>query len=262
MATMYNTCPNICSKHGNCGTSGCICNVDYSGPTCEIKNTPLVLGQRVPGYSGSSSWNYYHFIANTINDLVLTLTQTQSGSDYDCDLYARELTTPNLEIYDYKATGPEPSSVIRINSPGIGQMWFFGIFGLRNCYYDFVVTEASACTNCSVVQKIDNNVPVHNSLASNEWSYYNFTVNKSFLSVHLLETRSVGNFWLFLSARQIPNLHIYDYSDKETNSNHHVVNVYNPQATWYIIGVYGSPFGFEDPTLRMPFVLEAYQPPF
>jgi len=65
-----------------------------------------------------------------------------------------------------------------------------------------------------------------------------------FLDISLKETQSIGSVWIYVAKDSTPDTRDYDYSDQETNTAFHSIQVpfATPTSANYYIGVYGNPF--------------------
>lgn len=57
----------------------------------------MVPGNRYPGFVQINNWNYYSFSTDSVDDLVITVSQSEANSD--CDLYVKSGARPNRTNY-------------------------------------------------------------------------------------------------------------------------------------------------------------------
>jgi hypothetical protein len=274
-------CPNQCSgpTHGTCNGVSCRCNTGFSGTTCETNTQLIQFNQNYEGHVDGGEWNYWKVQSGTSNNMVVSLTQNDRQ---DCDLYINSGQLPTRFQYQYRHTGIDKDSVVRIDNPG-SQLWWIGVFGFTNCDYVFNVTQGSSCPRCVngncdaqgrcicapgfageqcdiAVVEVQNGQKVQGSVSANEWKYYKFTATASSIQALVKETTTRGQVWLFVSMATAPSLAAYDYADQTLNSGLHKVSVSiasSRQQTYYI-GVYGNPFAEH----TVNFQLAAWAPPF
>eukprot|EP01087_Luapelamoeba_hula_P011512 TRINITY_DN313_c0_g1_i1.p1 TRINITY_DN313_c0_g1~~TRINITY_DN313_c0_g1_i1.p1 ORF type:complete len:607 (-),score=68.39 TRINITY_DN313_c0_g1_i1:75-1829(-) len=285
----FSDCPSDCSKHGNCNArGGCTCHIGYTGVYCETKTAALTNNELATGMVADNSWNFYHIQPNSIAALVVSMTQVKKNED--CDLYVRRGQNPTLLDFDARNVSIGSNSTVRIDD-GQFDTWYIGIFGFTLCEYTLVVGVSEQCPPCGAhghcdtavgecicntgwtgtycnyfVSTITNFTTVHSGdNMRGEWKYYQVNLAAGTLfTAHLLETRTEGYFWLFVSDKQPPTLTDYnaDWTDKESNTDHHAVTFTVPNSGMYYIGIYGSPFGMGPDTTSYPWELQVWDSPF
>lgn len=270
-------CPNQCSLHStSCLRSKCTCMAGFTGLECETMTYNLPLDYPVPGYVGDNAWNYYHVVASTTNNLLVSVNRTSSVGD--CDLYVKANGNPSRFDYQYYDITVNPNISVTILNPS-GIIWYIGVYGWLPCQYTIAVTEQTSCgcvptshghcegtPQCicdpgwvgdlcdSQYLTLTSAVPTMNKAIGNgEWQYYKISASSSSaLSITLRETNTTGYVWIFLSHGVFPSLSSYDYSDKNGQKATHQISFYtkNPQAGDLYIGVYGSPFIPSNPNTK------------
>lgn len=260
-------CPNQCSgpTHGTCNGVSCRCNQGFSGATCETSTQMLLFNQNYQGHVDGGEWNYWKIQSGTSNNMIVSLTQNDRQ---DCDLYINSQSLPTRFQYQYRHTGIEKDSVVRIDNPG-NQLWWIGVFGFTQCDYTFNVTEGVSCPRCDSthghcdaqgrcvcsagyageqcnipVTPLQNGAKLSGSISANEWQYYSFTATSSAIQALLKEKTTRGQLWLFISIASAPSLAAYDYADQALNTPLHKVsvNLATSRQQTYIVGVYGNPY--------------------
>jgi len=275
-AAVVASCPSRCSNHGICQSGFCSCNAGFTGPACGTMTNQLTLGSRVLGFVGDDAWNIYKYQSSSSQSLVVTIQQTNTTTNADCDLYVKSGDVPTLTNFDYLDVSYLPVFNLTIPNPGTA-MWYFGLYGYTPCEYYISLTATASCPGnppCSNHGTCRNGVCVCNqtwagvdcssssvtlsngltgrgAVATNQWSYFFITpvVGSTFVQVNVKETNATGSLWVFLSQTQNPDLRTYDWSDQasfdETSVYHSVVATLSApiatSRTWYV-GVYGNPF--------------------
>jgi len=261
---------NGCSGHGNCATSGtsCNCNSGFTGAFCETMTAGLQVDTPVNGFVSQSGWNYYHFTLNTVDPVVLSVTETGAG---DCDLYVKEGAVPTRFDFDYFDIDTVDNFNLTIDEPG-SSTWYIGLYGWQATTYTLTLeykqtcdcsghgecasgTEECVCDvgwggdDCSfLVTSLISGVVATGAAATGNWSYYSLTTNGSSLAVITLRERSTtGYLWLYVSEQSLPTNLAHDYVSKVSNSavQEIVISLNSPVSTTYYIGVYGDPFNVQ-----------------
>jgi len=279
-------CENRCSDHGECSGTTCTCNSGYSGASCETLNPDMNMDIWYPGFVRDNSWNYFHVRSSSADNLVVSVRQQGGG---DCDLYVRAGDNPTRFDYDARDVSFDQQFDIVVENPQ-GQTWYFGVFGYAQCAYQIRAhSSASACPNscsrhgtcvngrcdcsggwagidcASPLHHLSNGIPRSGeSVAMNSWQYYKFEVvaDASYLTVMAVETRTVGNIWLYVNQGAPPTLSDYTGSHTELDTPSHAVyfrtNAAGQDQNYYV-GIYGSPLasGVSD----IPYTVIAYSPP-
>jgi Bacterial pre-peptidase C-terminal domain/EGF-like domain len=280
------TCPNECSgdTHGVCSGSVCSCRQGFTGEFCERATAPLVDGSHVAGHVDTDVWNYYTYNSFTSENAVFTVSQMSSGGD--CDLYVRAGQDPTRFRFDYRDVSVGNTFTLSIPNPG-DQSWHVGVYGYAACTYQISLAVTTTCPNscsghgrcnhgtcqcndgysgddCSQsTATLTSNQLVHGSVAINAWKYYQIENVQAGVFVHLAETASVGNLWLFASATGFPTVAIHDWSSTDTNSAFHNIAVERSDSadpTTLFIGVYGDPYAPDNGNVQ--FDLTAFITPF
>jgi len=248
--------------------------------------SPMYDGQSVTGMVDYNSWNYYHYTPQSIETMVINVTQSGGG---DCDLYVRRDKAPSLTDYDGRDTSLHSTFSMRISDAQFST-WYFGVFGYARCQYSIKVASSSGCPICvhgtcdpndgvcvcqtnwvgplchkHVLHITDFSRAYLDNIARGDWAYYSVNVKaRTLLTVNLLEKETVGAFWLFVSSKSAPTLTDYDpaLTDKESNTHHHSVTTTPSANGLYFIGVYGSPFSLGNATATYPFSLQVWDSPF
>jgi hypothetical protein len=287
-------CPSQCSRHGQCSGTSCRCSFQFSGSICETMNQPLPNGQAMEGYVADGVWNYYHFVSNSLTSVVIQVDQDDSDPTADCDVYVRAGGLPTQTLFDFADVTYNRQMTITIPQPQFNT-WYIGIYGSRKCAYQVQQAISSSCiegcnppfgtctgentchcfsgwagNNCRIpVAALGVGQTVEGTLSANQFTYYAFNVTSSIATVSLLEVEpwSTGYYWLFVGVEMVPDQENFDYSNTETNTPYHQVDlelgaVPNDPITVYI-GVYGSPFDLAGPNHPPAhFKLSAWQSPF
>lgn len=104
IATQFVQCPSQCSKHGVCSqsTATCSCDIGFSGQYCQTMTSQMLLGRSYPGFVAENIWNVYKYQSSTSETLVVSINQTASVPNADCDLYVKSGAVPTLTAYDYR----------------------------------------------------------------------------------------------------------------------------------------------------------------
>jgi len=287
--TSSGDCPNQCSgaTHGTCNGLSCVCKSNYGGSYCQTRSSPLANGEVDSGYMTSGNWNYYNYIVNSAADLVVSVTQTSAGGD--CDLYAKAGSVPTRTSFDASDVGILNNFTLTIPDAG-QQTWYIGLFGWSTCTYVITVTESTTCPNacsgngvcgadgtctCNAgwsgqacdqrMNQLQSNVMVTASIPAGgtTWNYFSFVSSAQTSSVHIAvrETNSNGWLWVFV-AKETPTLRNYLYSDTETNTNIHILNIeLNEQdPITYQIGIYTNPYSLADRNITYNII--AWSPDF
>jgi hypothetical protein len=279
-------CPNECSHRGSCSGTTCTCRAGSAGEYCQILTDPVMAGIVYQGYVQQNLWNFYHYISNSLDNLVITVNQEES-QESDCDLYVKAGALPNRSSYDYFDLSMHQIFSLTIPRPG-QDTWYIGIFGWKTCTYTFRVDLSSSCPNncnnhgscnsegicvcepgfsgvdCSqTADYLQNNVVVSGSVSNNQWAYYFFTLLQSesvYFHVRELDG-SVGEVGLYVS-KDVPDLHNYEYASASTQESVHRVSIHfaSEETVTYQVGVYGGPFIQQN--RRVNFQLVAYSPDF
>jgi hypothetical protein len=286
------SCPSQCSRHGQCSGTTCRCSYQFSGSLCETMDQPLADNHAVDGYVADGIWNYYHFASGSLTAVTIEVDQVDSDAAADCDVYVRAGSRPTQTLYDYASVTYSRQITITIPQPQFNT-WYIGIYGSKRCAYQVRQYIATSCVqgctppygtctpedtcHCSSgwagddcrtpVQSLSVGQTVEGALGPNLIQYFAFNVTSSLATIGMLEVEpwARGYYWLFVGIEMVPDQENFDYSDKETNTPYHQIDV--PVAatpdgpvTLYI-GVYGSPFDVPNPTLAH-FKLTAWQSPF
>jgi len=278
-------CSNDCTNRGECNDDGsCTCNAGFSGKICNEMEDELQLDEPVDGIAKQGVWNYYHISAFTANNLVIAINETDGSSD--CDLFISAGQKPTSYKHDYYHIGVDSDFDITIENPG-DATWYIGVYGFHTCEYELIAFSTSDCNpecqgECGetgdcicrpgqagemcelTIERLENNELVDGVAQKSQWIYYNITVQTSSLSVHVQETESTGNLWVYMQKGEFPTTREYLYSDVSPNAglhrlNHVVTGDAESNQSW-IIGVYGSYFAAFDRDI--PFQLIAYATPF
>lgn len=294
LVTQESSCPSQCSRHGQCSGTTCRCSYQFSGRLCETMNQPLADNQAIDGYVADGVWNYYHFSSSSLSAITIEVDQEDGDSAADCDIYVRAGSVPTQTTYDFADVSYSPQMTIAIPEPQFNT-WYIGIYGNRKCAYQvrqYMSTSCvagctppyGACTtehtcycypgwagdNCRIpVVPLGVGQTVEGSLGPNQITYYVFNASSSLASIGLLEVEpwARGYYWLFVGTEVVPDQENYDYSDKETNTPYHQIDIpigasANETVALYI-GVYGSPFDLAGPNHPPAhFKLTAWQTPF
>jgi hypothetical protein len=145
-------CPSNCSNHGTCVGSQCNCNSNFGGIFCQNSKiihshffliffkvlTDLTMGVPVTGYVSDNSWNYYSYTSSSQNNLVVNVTELNTG---DCDLYIREGAQPTKFEYNYRNIGV--SSSFSIIVPDATGSFSIGVYGFASCLYRISISISS-----------------------------------------------------------------------------------------------------------------------
>lgn len=272
-------CPSQCSRHGTCSGNSCSCRPGYSGEACENRISPLQNAQTETGFVSSNFWNYYTFVSNSADNIVISVNQEQTI--HDCDIYVKAGARPTRFSYDYQDASINQNFSLSIPDPG-DSAWNIGVYGWSDCAYQIIVSDSSSCPNncnnhgtcnseghclCSTgfageaceytVTSLSNNAAKGQSgnisLSNNEWNYYSIAPIPGSTSLHILmkELSTSGYVWLF-SGKEVPTLRHYDLSDESIASDLHKIkmdlNATQTENSIYYIGVYGNPFLPSDST--------------
>jgi len=248
----------------------------------------MTLGVNVQGYVSSNSWNYYHITPNSANNMVVSMNQTVGG---DCDLYIKVGANPTQVSYDYRDIGIALSVRITVPNPA-ADTWYFGVYGFSSCSYlinvvvnnqcpgtppcsghgtcssgSCVCTGGYAGSDCSLshLPELSNGVATTGTVSTTipRWQFYQISVSgTTFLTIDVKETATVGFVWVYVSKTTTPDLHNYDFSDQETNSQFHRIHITfdERQTDTWVIGVYSNPFAANVQTV--PFTISAWYSPF
>jgi len=269
-ATVYpiggNVCVNNCSNHGTCSNGRCFCNIGFNGLSCEQMISPLMLGQSQTGFVSQGAWNFYWIHMNTLNDILVTITEKSQNSD--CDLYAKKNLAPNFFNYDYVELSSLSQHQLLIPNPG-ESVWKFGVYGFKDCVYELTVNETAQCeclseshgtcqgSNVCVCDAgwggplctmpfvpVQSGTPLTSiTLGRNEWKYFTFPVSKaSAISVALKEKTTLGSIWMYVGIKQAPSLASFYDQDRTLSSLHQIDIVQNFEDDTIVIGAYGSPY--------------------
>jgi hypothetical protein len=282
--TSAGECLNECSHHGTCNALVCACRTNYAGDYCQTRNSLLSNGESDTGFVSPSSWNYFSYQSNSVQNLEVFM-RTQMG---DCDLYAKQGQAPTRVSYDVSDVGTTSNFTMSIPDPG-SNTWYFGVYGWSTCSFTITIVETNACLpGCNTHGQCISGTCICNDgwageacdqssavLLSNtvqsgtisggraSWKYYTYTSHPNSTSVHvaLKELETDGWLWVFVS-RDIPTLREYDYADTETNTPTHRINIdltQEAQFNTYHIGVYANPYSL---SRDIPFKIIAWSPDF
>ena len=260
-------CTNQCSgsTHGTCSNGQCACVSSYSGAYCQQANFNMASSVTYLGYVDQGAWNYYRVSALSSQNVLLSMLET--GSNSDCDLYVKAGRNPTRYDYDYADLTNQANSSVTIPDPG-STLWYVGIYGFLPCSYQIRGILTTSCPNgcsghgtCSsgtcfcnpgyagqdcgqTNPSLSSGQTITDSVANGQWKYYSISSIKSAATIHLLETASIGNLWLFASSLGSPTLMDYEYSSIDTNTNNHNIIISRPDSsdpTNYTLGVFGNP---------------------
>jgi len=144
IATQFVQCPSQCSKHGICSqsTATCSCDIGYSGQYCQTMTSQMILGRSYGGYVAENIWNVYKYQSSTSETLVVSVNQSATVPNSDCDLYIKSGAVPTLTTYDYRDQGFQQRFNLSITNPGIA-MWYFGVYGYSACEYTITLYATS-----------------------------------------------------------------------------------------------------------------------
>jgi len=297
-------CTSQCSGHGTCQPVNpnpmCACNAGYTGGYCEYRTSPLALAETVSGIADAGTWNYYKFVSNSTNRLVLSMTeQTSSG---DCDLYVRahDTAAPNRFVYDYKESGSMQTSTIEIEDAN-QRTFQIGIYGWNDvCRYQLSVSATTGCPrNCNAnvnrgqcingecacnagfagnecqftVRPITIGQPANFSMrVPNDWVYYKVTTTSRTVIVTMKERptadpNSSDNFSsdleLYVREAYVPDRTLFDYSAAGSSLFKMItISLDNRSKTDLTIDWYIGVFS--TPAFAEPFSYDllVWQPPF
>jgi len=276
-------CPNECTNRGVCRPDGsCQCSAGFTGNYCGEKTDPLPISisQPVPvrGLVDNEAWNYYFIRTSSMNPVVVSVTQTSTHSNGDCDLFVKKDTKPTRFEFDYQDIGLSASFNVTITQPGQA-VWWIGVYGFSKCEYGISVQSATLPNQClnggsrpfptSPCQCVNGwsgescEVPVAQlgkfppgpagtgSVRRNEFKYFNYTLTSYASNIFIsLKEENSGELWLFASDAVAPTIRSHDYADVRTNSATHTISIQRPlmapignnYRSTIIIGVYGNPF--------------------
>jgi len=272
------SCPSKCSNHGSCnnGSPYCTCESGYSGEACETKNAALLNGEEVQGFVSPNFWNYYTYISNSADNMIISINQEETG-ETDCDVYIKAGSKPTRFDFDFQNTSISQNFRLTIPDPG-SAAWNIGIYGWTSCAYHLSVIDSSNCPNncnyrgtcnneghciCSTnyigeacefeLFQLRNNQLIGNngrlSVIANDWKYFSISpsIGSTSLHVQIKELDTKGFIWMF-GGKSFPTIRNFEQCDQNISSNIHRIRIdLNPSENQeekftYFIGVYGNPF--------------------
>jgi len=276
-ATSSTACPNQCSNHGTCTAGVCVCS-HATGAYCQYLDHTMYSGT-YGGYVGQTYWNYFIVNMYSIQNWVITMTDTA-----DVDIYYSLTNYPTLTNYTGYNVGTSRTSVLTLPSNGNSNI-YFGVYGYAAGNYTISLSLDDSCpsgcsgrgtcnfakcycnpgyagADCSLTATLlPNGVAVSSSLAQNNaWKFYYFTISSpsSFLSIDLQESSSSGFLWLYFSFSYSPSATSYYYSDQSQLANHYYHGTPSINNT-YVVGVYSNNYGNAWP---INYTLSAWASPF
>ena len=299
--TTANACPNECSgdSHGTCRAGNqqqgtCQCQIGFSGPSCAQMTRDLVVApqaETITGYVAQNEWNFYSVTPASASPLTINV---KHSSGQDCDIYVQRDRNPSRFDFLYRDITYSINTNLVIQNP-LDSAWKIGVLGFSACTYEITVT-ASATTTCPTactanggtcpngnnnvcicpqnkagefcqysVTPIRSGQTVQGNVGKNQWAFYRFDGPASAFSIVLNEDSvppNAGVLWLYSSVLQSPTLHNYDWSDTNTGTNTHRINVEIGQFiqnAHYYIGVFGSPYAING---QNTFKLTTWAAPF
>eukprot|EP00008_Paramoeba_atlantica_P003434 CAMPEP_0201480230 /NCGR_PEP_ID=MMETSP0151_2-20130828/4746_1 /ASSEMBLY_ACC=CAM_ASM_000257 /TAXON_ID=200890 /ORGANISM="Paramoeba atlantica, Strain 621/1 / CCAP 1560/9" /LENGTH=577 /DNA_ID=CAMNT_0047862015 /DNA_START=122 /DNA_END=1855 /DNA_ORIENTATION=- len=264
LANSQSDCENDCSGNGLCASENlCSCYEGWAGNDCGTKMTPMVNSTVYSESVGSHLWNYYSF-DNTLNTLVINVSQTDDETQ-DCDLYVRSGTElPSLVSYDYRDTTTNSEYSLKISEAESGQ-YSIGIYGFKKCDYSIVAESVNECPNlCSGTQHglcasntcqcnlrftgdacetmlspLIYDSPMTGFVEQNAWNWYHFTPRStSNILVSLVQESHDMDCDMYIRRTEEPDRTHYDYRDI-TFSDNFTITIESPSFETYHIGVLG-----------------------
>lgn len=258
------TCPNSCSGHGSCSSSGCLCQSGWGGSDCSlhtlsiVPNSAALTGQSV----AAGQFLYYMFSTSATENIVVNVTQTATSGD--CDVYVQVNSYPTFNSYTARDVSSAVVSIVSIPRAQQGT-WYVGVYGYQACQYSIRLT-ASVCPNacsshgscststglctcnngyagsdCSMqIVALSTSSTVTASVVTGAANYYSFTPPPSTSSIlFTMQQTTSGDADIYISANVLPTNYVFDFANLTDAALSTVRITSVPNGAIYFIKVYG-----------------------
>jgi len=287
-------CLSECSLRGNC-LPPCQCYTGYSGGYCQTRDASLINDQTDGGFVDTSLAHWYHYKANTNNNLRIRIEQVNSKGD--CDVYIKHNQPPTINDYDDLDISNNTNFEI-IVTDALQDTIYIIVVGYQACTYRIVVNEFAKMTTCtkgvnciygtcqgmegcvcrpgyvgndcgSAATSLHTGALITDVISTvGEWKYYQFRVLHPTFLVTMKEkgvdSSSIAYLYLLGADGRVPTLRDHDFAYYNPNNGFHTITVGmdNKNTTDFpltiIVAVYGNPHLHEP----VHFDLVAWQPDF
>lgn len=200
------------------------------------------------------------------NTLLITLDQTGSQEDTDCDVYIKQGTLPSHTNYDFRDVSLDGHVEQNISNPS--GRYYIGIFAFRECSYALKATLGNACpNNCNgrgvcnsfgvcecmgswtgrdcnqQIPTLTLNTPMSGTAGLREWRVFrvNLPYTYSALTFTLEQTGATQNtadLDLYVRRGLVPTLLNFDYANGSM-AHTSTVAVADAAAGEWFVGVWG-----------------------
>ena len=271
-ASQQSPCPNACSGHGTCLSSGaCQCSTGYTLADCSQAITPLALNAPQQVSLPDGQWGYYAYnFPGSSTSQGLEFVLAQSGTAGDCDLYVAKGYVPSFTNFTWRDDSLNATFSIQVLQPGAAGTFYVGVLAFSGrCSGTLTVRtieQAHSCVNqcsgqshgtcdassgsCACVQGysgsyceqagfyMGNNVVYSGYVGQNAWNYYSVTALTSQNILLQVDQLSGGDCDLYVKAGANPTRFSYDYRDVSVNASF-TLFIQQPGSEVWRIGVYG-----------------------